>query len=293
MKLKTIGRSHPFCTIVAPGHHGSFQRTERQVMIRGLAIAILALAGCNGNSSSDANLSPAAASVKGLGGTFSGGTTPDQPLTVIRLGRTETTDGHLEKLADQTQLQELQLLDTSISDAGLAHLKSMTELTSLKTLKLQGTKVTGAGLQHLAGLTSLESLNLNGTVIDDEGMAVVKGLASLTELDLGKTGVGNDGLQYLDGAPELYKLWLQGTQISADGLAHLARISEEGHLTHLHEMDLRGTQIDDESLVHVRGLTSLRILHVGETKVTREGAASLLPFMPHCFTPPYNRVMDE
>jgi hypothetical protein len=75
---------------------------------------------------------------------------------------------HNRRLDDQalaclrrlTNLKQLELVDTSVSDAGLVHLA---QLTRLETLKLQGTKVSDAGLSHLRGLSQLKDLWLQST----------------------------------------------------------------------------------------------------------------------------------
>ena len=51
------------------------------------------------------------------------------------------------------------------------HLKG---LTNLKELRLNATQVTDAGLVHLKGLTKLEERYLSGTQVTDAGVAELK-----------------------------------------------------------------------------------------------------------------------
>ena len=68
-----------------------------------------------------------------------------------------------------TELDDLDLTNNRITDAGLANL---TGLIHLSSLRLGATKVTDAGLVHLKGLHALELLDLNAAVTD----AGVRGL---------------------------------------------------------------------------------------------------------------------
>ena len=66
---------------------------------------------------------------------------------------------HTGRFGDQimTNLDELRLGGTKITDVSLFNLKGFTKLQSLF---LENTNVTDAGLAHLNGLTSLNQLNL-------------------------------------------------------------------------------------------------------------------------------------
>lgn len=70
-----------------------------------------------------------------------------------------------------TQLEEVHVHGSSVSNAGLAHLKGLGHLT---TLCLRETRVTDAGLVHLKGLTKLAELDLSGTRVTDAGVNELK-----------------------------------------------------------------------------------------------------------------------
>ncbi len=88
----------------------------------------------------------------------------------------------------------------AVTDAGLARLVHLKGLTNLKELWLDDTQVTDAGLIHLKGMTSLRALWLNGTQVTDDGLVHLKGLTSLQGLWLNGTQVTDAGVQDLQKA---------------------------------------------------------------------------------------------
>lgn len=81
-------------------------------------------------------------------------------------------DADLEKkrpaLEQLSNLAELYLSDTNLTDAGLVHLSG---LARLEVLDLSYTDVTDKGITALVSLTSLRRINLRGTSVSDEGVA--------------------------------------------------------------------------------------------------------------------------
>ena len=63
-----------------------------------------------------------------------------------------------------TEVVEVDLRDTDVTDAGLKHLKG---LSNLAWLNLDRTRITDAGLEHLEGLTNLVFLSLQSPEITD------------------------------------------------------------------------------------------------------------------------------
>ena len=104
-------------------------------------------------------------------------------------------DGDLAPLEQLTNVVNLNLRKTSVTDAGLAHLKG---LKTLQRLHLEKTAITDAGLEHLKGLSNLVYLNLYETAVSDAGLQHLKGLSQLRKLFVWKTKVtqaGVDGLR--------------------------------------------------------------------------------------------------
>ncbi len=98
---------------------------------------------------------------------------------------------HLDAL---TNLEDLLLGDTQITDAGMIHLKG---LTKLERLELHDTKITDAGLVHLKGLTNIEWMSLSGFEITDAGLVHLEDLTSLEDLCLWDTKVTDEGVKKL------------------------------------------------------------------------------------------------
>ena len=77
---------------------------------------------------------------------------------------------------------------------GLTHIKTLTEL---QELNLGRTKVTDAGLAQLEGMSKLVELTLDSTEVGDLGLARIEGLNRITTLSLDRTKVTDDGVARL------------------------------------------------------------------------------------------------
>ena len=93
----------------------------------------------------------------------------------------------LRQLMDTEYLSDLTELDLTfshISDDGLTHLKDLTRLTYLRIIDqynsgIRKMQITDAGLRHLSDLTNLRSLRLANTKITDRGLIHLKKLKIL------------------------------------------------------------------------------------------------------------------
>ncbi|PHS04099.1 MAG: hypothetical protein COA78_17000 [Blastopirellula sp.] len=101
------------------------------------------------------------------------------------------------ELNESSEVIQVILSQTQVTDAGLVHLKG---LNSLISLGLNDTQITDAGLEHLKGLTSLNRLYLCGTQVTDEGLVHLNGLTSLNDLHLRSTQITDAGLSELKAA---------------------------------------------------------------------------------------------
>jgi hypothetical protein len=123
--------------------------------------------------------------------------------------------------------QGINLLDVGFSsggdvaDAQLALLAPIA--TQVYELNLAGSKVTDAGLTHIAPLTNLRRLHLEKTGVTDAGLEKVKGLTNLEYLNLYSTAVTDAGLAHLSGMKNLKNLYLWQTKVTADGAANLKK----------------------------------------------------------------------
>lgn len=122
------------------------------------------------------------------------------------------------QLESLTELRQLDLGGTSMTDEGL---QALAKLPSLRVVQLDRTQVTNRGLEHLAHLGSLEELNLHGTDVVDEGVAHLIGLQNLKSLRLDRTLITDASIDTLVELEALTRLNLAHTVVSAEGVARL------------------------------------------------------------------------
>ncbi|MHC4085379.1 MAG: redoxin domain-containing protein [Planctomycetota bacterium] len=187
-------------------------------------------------------------------------------LQELILSETKVSDAELVHLKGLTSLEQLHLNKTLITDEGLVYFK---KLGQLKLLHVQDTKVTDAGLVHLEELRSLQRLDIGQTQVTDAGLAHLKSLTNLEGLNLNWTKVTDDGLVHLKGLNNLKWLNLYGTKVTGAGLVHLEGM---GKLETLH---LSKTPVTDEGLANIKGLTWLEELFLKEAQVGDAGLAHL------------------
>jgi Leucine Rich repeat len=159
----------------------------------------------------------------------------------------KNTDSDLVHVASLSQLEELNLARSSITNQGLIHLA---KLSGLRLVDLENTSVDDHGLVFLRRLTGLQSLNLNNTGVSDGGLASLAGLSRLEELHLAETDVGDDGLAHLE------------------------------NLVRLRILDLRDARVTDRGMVHLMRMKNLELLDVDSTMVTDFGAHDLRQTLP-------------
>ncbi len=120
----------------------------------------------------------------------------NQPLLgkVIELDGTDTTDGDLVRLAENSEIEELRLGGTQITDDGM---KFIGQLLNSTTLDISMTAITDLGLGSLLNLTNLTELWLGGTRITDAGLMKLSILSRLENLYVVNTGISRAGVDCL------------------------------------------------------------------------------------------------
>ena len=101
-------------------------------------------------------------------------------LIVLRLADETISNLALAYVPDITQLQELTLTATRITDSGIRHLAKNKQL---RKLDLNYARITDAGLETLAVAIQLQELKLDGPGITDAGLRRIEGLSQLQRLD--------------------------------------------------------------------------------------------------------------
>lgn len=99
-----------------------------------------------------------------------------------------------QSLEHMSELRDLSLAESKISNGDLSHVRG---LTMLKRLYLDDTMIQDGGLVHLHGLTQLEQLTLDRTNITDAGVVQLEGLKQLRYLSLVGTKVTDEGVKKL------------------------------------------------------------------------------------------------
>jgi internalin A len=128
------------------------------------------------------------------------------------------------------------------------------DLAKVTKLSLAFTKITDAGLKEVAKLQNLTWLYLSNTQITDGGLVEVAKLQNLERLILGGTKTTDAGLKEVAKLQNLERLHLDATKITDAGLKEVAKL---------------------------QNLTRLSLL--GDTQVTKAGAAELKKALPKCF----------
>jgi endonuclease YncB( thermonuclease family) len=117
-----------------------------------------------------------------------------------------------------TRLQRLGLSGVPICDKDLLELNV---LSDLRDLNLRATLVTDNGLAHLRAFRALRHLSLMSTKISDAGLERLKVVADLEDLDLDRTPITDAGLKHLYGLSNLRRLQLHGTRVSDEAVGEL------------------------------------------------------------------------
>lgn len=180
---------------------------------------------------------------------------------------------HLENLGALARLTKLKRLDAcfsySFGDAGLKH---VARLRDIEQLDLVQCSITDAGLAATLGLTQLRRLNLSCNDVSSDGLRHLQPLRRLEALDLEGTNVAD--LAQLGDKPRLTELDLAATLVDNDAVAALRRFPDLSRLT------LRNTNVDDRVVETLVALPRLSYVDLSATRVTDLGEQSLSEKLP-------------
>jgi hypothetical protein len=135
-------------------------------------------------------------------------------------GSVGITNNGLSAFRRLTNLKELDLSETAVSDDGLINLAP---LEHIEKLRLRSTRVRGTGLKFLEKMRRLRILDLSGTDVSDTAAAYLSKLRNLTYLNLGGTNVSDASVEHLKRLSKLEFLGLIDTKMDVKGGKELER----------------------------------------------------------------------
>jgi hypothetical protein len=142
------------------------------------------------------------------------------PASLKSLGLVHTMVGDAGLIHLPADLQVLGLRNTKVTDAGMP---AISRLSRLENLNLGNDAISDAGLKHLEGLRELKILALNNTQVTDAGLVSISRLTNLEYLYFDNQAISDAGLAQLEGLPNLKVLVVTKTQVTAAGAAKLNR----------------------------------------------------------------------
>ncbi len=175
-------------------------------------------------------------------------------------------DDAIKALEATNTIQVLNLLQSSITDAGCESLKGFPHL---KTLNLRGSNITDEGISKLASFRELETVLLPPHLTDFGLPLFVENNKQIKKMDLSKIRITDKGLECLGQLLHLEELILRETTIGDNGVAYLANIRS------LRTLDLSNTQISDAVLNTLSSFQNLDTLDLSHTKITGKGLSKL------------------
>lgn len=219
----------------------------------------------------------------------------DGAVTQVAFREAPLTDSLAAALASLSQLQNLVVASSDMTDEGW---KRIGKLTHLKQLDLRectlGNEDFAAAVSGLGELQALRMSGKNGaTTVDDTGIVALKSCPKLKVLAADYLWISETGLSELVGLEELRELYLANSLVDDAALARIAampslkklRIAKTGigregleHLTalKLEELDVSECiNIDDAALEPIGRIVSLKKLNLWRDAVGDVGAAHL------------------
>lgn len=144
-------------------------------------------------------------------------------------GSPRFADQHLELVADFTELKQLILDYSNITDTGLSHLSG---LKNLQTLYLSNTRITDDGLRSLSDLGDLETLTLAFNKVGDAGLVHLRHLPSLKTLNLNYTSITDAGVEELCHIVTLEDIQVGDTKVTQNGAHRLKEVFPTARIYH-------------------------------------------------------------
>jgi hypothetical protein len=147
-------------------------------------------------------------------------------VTYVRLYDAQCDDESLRAACRLPWLEELIVVNTSVTDAAAEDLR---QLKSLRSLDLRLNRITSRPLRHIAEMSELRELKLamrlSPVPLQDKDLAFMKRLTKLESLMLPSALLTDAWLVYIEDLKNLRSLELYDMALTADGLDHLKGLS--------------------------------------------------------------------
>jgi len=117
-------------------------------------------------------------------------------LQTITFIGTPITDRGILYLRESTDLQDLQIGQSLVTDAGAREIAA--QFQNLKMLDLQGTKITNKGIADIATLPHLEWLCLKNTSVTDSGLLALRSVSTLRDLYIPSSAIHDQSITSLE-----------------------------------------------------------------------------------------------
>lgn len=190
------------------------------------------------------------------------------------------TDETLSELAPLTKLKNLGFIRTAVAGTGFAALSGCTEMSTLYAQ--YETPLSGEGFATIARtFPKLKKLALgNGVTATSEEFGAVASLQSLTELELPSGKFDDSWFSTVGKLANLERLQASGSNITAKGLEMLKGVKSLRHL-HLNSCQ----KVDDTAVPALKQLKMLQTLELRSTKMSESSLAELRKALPACRIP--------
>jgi uncharacterized protein (DUF952 family) len=214
-----------------------------------------------------------------------------QKLHTIHLDRTSVTDATLAQCASFSNLVDLQLTKTQVTEAGVKKLSA-----ALPKCRIVWDGGTIEPAQFSADRKAAEYVLSIGGSVSIDGQAMIAATAELPTAAFKLTGIHVDGdaakkasdtgFACFQDCANLTSLFLNSSEITDAGLAHLKRC------TNLQHLKLFWTPVTDAGLAHFKDckLVSLALF---ETPITDEGLAQFKDLSELTELTIFSRVMTD
>jgi sugar lactone lactonase YvrE len=187
------------------------------------------------------------------------------------------TGSGFQHLQGMKQLESINLHSAPASDAGL---EAIGKITSLRRLEIVHTHVTDAGLKHLAGLVNLQQFHVHGPETTAGALPFLGELKELYQLDVYDKAASNQTLEQIAKLPKLRNLMLVIGIFDDEGVRNLSKV------TTLEDLSLDSPKMTEAAVEHLTGLTNLRKLNTGRTKLSPAVRGRLQSKMPNLVISP-------